>query len=218
MHRYHDAGESALLFATNVAAIVATGTTVFLAYGIRVAAHAAGLTRRSPARLHPRRGLRGDAPAHRRPLTTGTLAVARDRATRRRRHPGRPTLGQRQQQRDHLRRSPRRHHRRHRRPESPRYPPPTPCAPPSTTTASPTPTWKSTTSAAAPPPRDAGQTCTASTGMPATKSTSHCRGQRANGRALGRRSPCQAVLSAAGGRQAPPSTARSTACPAIVRR
>jgi uncharacterized hydrophobic protein (TIGR00271 family) len=41
--RYHDAGESALLFATNVAAIVATGTIVFLGYRVRQAAQAAGL-------------------------------------------------------------------------------------------------------------------------------------------------------------------------------
>lgn len=76
--RYHDAGESALLFATNVAAIVATGTTVFLLYGVRVAARAAGL----------RVGeLRGRTLAVvcailllvAVPLTTGTISVARDR-------------------------------------------------------------------------------------------------------------------------------------------
>ncbi|MBO1333011.1 TIGR00341 family protein [Streptomyces sp. VRA16 Mangrove soil] len=41
--RYHDASQSALLFATNVAAIVATGTVVFLVYGIRAAARQSGL-------------------------------------------------------------------------------------------------------------------------------------------------------------------------------
>ncbi|MCX4776147.1 DUF389 domain-containing protein [Streptomyces sp. NBC_01264] len=43
-HRYHDAGQSALLFATNVAAIVATGTVVFLAYGALTGAQEAGMT------------------------------------------------------------------------------------------------------------------------------------------------------------------------------
>ncbi|MFC9913033.1 hypothetical protein [Streptomyces sp. NPDC059862] len=38
VHRYHDVGEWAMLFATNVAAIVATGTVVFLCYGVRAAA------------------------------------------------------------------------------------------------------------------------------------------------------------------------------------
>ncbi|MEV1027013.1 DUF389 domain-containing protein, partial [Streptomyces sp. NPDC050264] len=41
--RFHDASEAALLFATNVAAIVATGTIVFLLYGIRSAAQQSGL-------------------------------------------------------------------------------------------------------------------------------------------------------------------------------
>lgn len=40
--RYHDAGESALLFGTNVAAIIATGTAVFLIYRVRGAAEEAG--------------------------------------------------------------------------------------------------------------------------------------------------------------------------------
>ncbi|MFH9728239.1 TIGR00341 family protein [Streptomyces sp. NPDC017254] len=79
VHRYHDAGESALLFATNVAAIVATGTVVFLAYGVRAGAQEAAL---------PVGAFRGRTLAAvvavlllvAVPLTTGTVAVARDRA------------------------------------------------------------------------------------------------------------------------------------------
>lgn len=77
--RYHDAGESALLFATNVAAIVATGTVVFLVYGIRAAAQECGL---GVGRFH---GLTLVAVGAvvlliAVPLTTGTITVARDRA------------------------------------------------------------------------------------------------------------------------------------------
>ncbi|MEU8138822.1 DUF389 domain-containing protein [Streptodolium elevatio] len=76
--RYHDAGEAALLFATNVAAIVATGTTVFLFYGVRLAARTAGI---------PVGDLHGRTLAAvcailllvAVPLTTGTIAVTRDR-------------------------------------------------------------------------------------------------------------------------------------------
>ncbi|MFC8899494.1 TIGR00341 family protein [Streptomyces cinereoruber] len=79
VHRYHDAGESALLFATNVAAIVATGTVVFLAYGVRDGAREAGLTvgafrGRSLAAVGAVVLLVAV------PLTTGTVSVARDRA------------------------------------------------------------------------------------------------------------------------------------------
>ncbi|WP_299538884.1 TIGR00341 family protein [uncultured Streptomyces sp.] len=78
VHRYHDAGESALLFATNVAAIVATGTVVFLRYGVRAGAEEAAL---AVGRF------RGRTLAAvvcvlllvAVPLTTGTLRVARDR-------------------------------------------------------------------------------------------------------------------------------------------
>ncbi|MFD5239393.1 DUF389 domain-containing protein [Streptomyces tendae] len=78
VHRYHDAGESALLFATNVAAIVATGTIVFLRYGVRAGAEEAA--------LHVGR-FRGRTLAAVAcvlllvavPLTTGTISVARDR-------------------------------------------------------------------------------------------------------------------------------------------
>ncbi|OIV36773.1 TIGR00341 family protein [Mangrovactinospora gilvigrisea] len=77
--RYHDAGESALLFATNVAAIVATGTLVFLAYDVRRAARAAGM------RLGRFRGWTLAAVGAvvlliATPLTFGTLSVARDRS------------------------------------------------------------------------------------------------------------------------------------------
>ncbi|MFD7861677.1 TIGR00341 family protein [Streptomyces sp. NPDC057682] len=77
--RYHDASESALLFGTNVAAIVATGTVVFLAYGIRAAAQRSG---RRVGRFH---GWTLVAVAAvvlliAVPLTAGTVAVARDRA------------------------------------------------------------------------------------------------------------------------------------------
>ena len=44
VHRYADAGQAALLFGTNVAAIVATGTAVFLVYRVRKVAHEAGMT------------------------------------------------------------------------------------------------------------------------------------------------------------------------------
>ncbi|WP_406457560.1 DUF389 domain-containing protein [Streptomyces sp. NBC_00876] len=77
--RYHDASESALLFATNVAAIVATGTVVFLVYGIRTAAQQSGLR---VGRFH---GWTLVAVATvvlliAVPLTTGTVTVARDRS------------------------------------------------------------------------------------------------------------------------------------------
>ncbi|GAA2011681.1 DUF389 domain-containing protein [Catenulispora yoronensis] len=78
VHRYHDAGQSALLFGTNVAAIIATGIAVFLAYRVRAAAAAAG---RHVGRL---RG-RGLALVGALlvlvavPLTVGTLSVTHDR-------------------------------------------------------------------------------------------------------------------------------------------
>ncbi|WTW98405.1 DUF389 domain-containing protein [Streptomycetaceae bacterium NBC_01309] len=76
--RYHDAGEAALLFGTNVAAIVATGTTVFLVYGVRVAARSTDL------RVGELRGRTLVVVCAMLlliavPLTTGTRAVARDR-------------------------------------------------------------------------------------------------------------------------------------------
>ncbi|WP_345672707.1 DUF389 domain-containing protein [Streptomyces similanensis] len=78
-HRYHDAGESTLLFATNVAAIVATGTVVFLCYGVRAAALAAGL---SVGRLRGRTlaAVTCALVLVAVPLTIGTVSVARDRA------------------------------------------------------------------------------------------------------------------------------------------
>jgi uncharacterized hydrophobic protein (TIGR00271 family) len=42
VHRYGDAAQAGLLFATNVAAIIATGTAVLLAYRVRTTASAAG--------------------------------------------------------------------------------------------------------------------------------------------------------------------------------
>ncbi|WP_282697718.1 DUF389 domain-containing protein [Streptomyces sp. CC208A] len=78
VHRYHDAGESALLFATNVAAIVATGTLVFLAYRVRDAAEQAGLT---VGAFHSRTVVAVAAVLLliAVPLTIGTIAVVRDR-------------------------------------------------------------------------------------------------------------------------------------------
>ncbi|MGW0915128.1 DUF389 domain-containing protein [Streptomyces sp. NPDC002784] len=78
VHRYHDAGQSALLFATNVAAIVATGTVVFLCYGVRAGAERAAL------RVGRFRGRTLAAVACvlvlvAAPLTAGTISVARDR-------------------------------------------------------------------------------------------------------------------------------------------
>ncbi|GHH45368.1 DUF389 domain-containing protein [Streptomyces candidus] len=77
--RYHDAGESALLFATNVAAIVATGTTVFLIYGVRGTAQESGLT---VGHFHGRTlaAVVAVVLLVAVPLTTGTVTVARDRA------------------------------------------------------------------------------------------------------------------------------------------
>ncbi|MYT68123.1 MULTISPECIES: DUF389 domain-containing protein [unclassified Streptomyces] len=77
--RYHDASESALLFATNVAAIVATGTIVFLVYGIRAAAQESGHT---VGEFHGRTlvAVAVVVLLIAVPLTTGTISVARDRA------------------------------------------------------------------------------------------------------------------------------------------
>ncbi|MFI7005589.1 DUF389 domain-containing protein [Streptomyces sp. NPDC050145] len=76
--RYHDASESALLFATNVAAIVATGTVVFLLYGVRGAAQESGI---AVGRFHGRTLVVVAAVVLliAVPLTTGTVSVARDR-------------------------------------------------------------------------------------------------------------------------------------------
>lgn len=77
--RYHDAGESALLFATNVAAIVATGTVVFLAYGIRGAAQESGFL---VGQFHGRTlvAVAVVVLLIAVPLTTGTITVAQDRS------------------------------------------------------------------------------------------------------------------------------------------
>jgi uncharacterized hydrophobic protein (TIGR00271 family) len=77
VHRYYDAGQAALLFATNVAAIVATGTAVFLLFRVRRAARDSGL---------PLGRLRGWTlgvviamlVAIAIPLAAGTASVARD--------------------------------------------------------------------------------------------------------------------------------------------
>ncbi|WP_338701876.1 DUF389 domain-containing protein [Streptomyces sp. Q6] len=76
--RYHDASESALLFATNVAAIVATGTIVFLFYGVRGAAEESGY---AVGRFHGRTLVAVAAVVLliAVPLTAGTMTVARDR-------------------------------------------------------------------------------------------------------------------------------------------
>ncbi|WP_432089457.1 DUF389 domain-containing protein [Streptomyces sp. bgisy095] len=79
VHRYHDAGESALLFATNVTAIVATGTVVFLCYGVRDAARAAGM-RVGRFRGRTLAAVGAVVLLVAVPLTTGTISVARDRA------------------------------------------------------------------------------------------------------------------------------------------
>lgn len=77
VQRYGDAAGALLLFGTNVAAIIATGAAVFLGYRIRRVAHAGGL---------PLGHLRGKSlvvigallVVVTVPLTTGTIAVARD--------------------------------------------------------------------------------------------------------------------------------------------
>lgn len=78
VRRYHDAGESALLFATNVAAIVATGTIVFLGYGVRAGAEEAAL---HVGRFHGRTlaAVICVLLLVAVPLTAGTVSVARDR-------------------------------------------------------------------------------------------------------------------------------------------
>lgn len=77
--RYHDASEAALLFGTNVAAIVATGTVVFLVYGVRATAERSGLP---VGRFHGWTLVAVTAVVLliAVPLTTGTVTVARDRA------------------------------------------------------------------------------------------------------------------------------------------
>ncbi|MEV0173916.1 DUF389 domain-containing protein [Streptomyces sp. NPDC050803] len=79
VRRYHDAGESALLFATNVAAIVATGTVVFLCYGVRAGAERAGL-RVGRFRGRALAAVVSVVVLVAVPLTAGTVSVARDRA------------------------------------------------------------------------------------------------------------------------------------------
>lgn len=116
VHRYHDAGQSALLFATNVAAIVATGTVVFLIYGVR--AEPRGRTcgwgvprqnaRRGGVRGRARRGTAHRGHRHRRP---GPLAG-------RRRQAGRGEVGRHREMADRVRRGPQRH-RRDRRTRAP---------------------------------------------------------------------------------------------------
>ncbi|MFD3996057.1 DUF389 domain-containing protein [Streptomyces sp. NPDC058548] len=77
--RHQDAGESALLFATNVAAIVATGTVVFLVFGVRGVAQDSGLAvgRFHGGSLAAMVGLMLLVAV---PLTIGTISVARDRS------------------------------------------------------------------------------------------------------------------------------------------
>lgn len=77
VHRYHDAGQSALLFATNVTAIIATGTFVFLLYRIRATARTAGMTvgeLRGPTLV----AVAALVVVVAAPLTVGSLSVARD--------------------------------------------------------------------------------------------------------------------------------------------
>lgn len=76
--RFHDAFESGLLFATNVAAIVATGTVVFLVYGIRGAALE---SEQYVGEFHGRTlvAVVGVLLLIAVPLTTGTASVWRDR-------------------------------------------------------------------------------------------------------------------------------------------
>ncbi|MBD0842348.1 DUF389 domain-containing protein [Streptomyces sp. TRM68416] len=79
VRRYHDAGQSALLFATNVAAIVATGTVVFLVYGVRAGAERANL-RVGQFRGRTLASVACVVVLVAVPLTAGTVSVARDRA------------------------------------------------------------------------------------------------------------------------------------------
>ncbi len=77
VHRYSDAAQAGLLFGTNVAAIVATGTAVLLAYRVRVVARAAGyaVARLSGATLAAVAVLTVLVAV---PLTVGSLRVAAD--------------------------------------------------------------------------------------------------------------------------------------------
>ncbi|MFJ3900266.1 DUF389 domain-containing protein [Streptomyces sp. NPDC090025] len=77
--RYHDASQSALLFVTNVAAIVATGTLVFLLYRVRDGARAAGLAV-GGFRGRTLTAVLAVVVLVAVPLTAGTVTVARDRA------------------------------------------------------------------------------------------------------------------------------------------
>lgn len=79
VHRYHDAGESALLFATNVAAIVATGTIVFLRYGVRAAAEKVPDIRVGSFHGRTLAAVVCVLLLVAVPLTAGTVSVARDR-------------------------------------------------------------------------------------------------------------------------------------------
>ncbi|MFF3260214.1 DUF389 domain-containing protein [Streptomyces sp. NPDC002932] len=79
VHRYHDAGQSALLFATNVAAIVATGTVVFLIYGVRAGAERADM-RVGEFRGRTLATVVCVVVLVAAPLTAGTVTVARDRS------------------------------------------------------------------------------------------------------------------------------------------
>ncbi|NUP51142.1 MAG: DUF389 domain-containing protein [Catenulispora sp.] len=78
VRRFHDAGQAALLFGTNVAAIIGTGIAVFLLYRVRTAGRAAG---RHVGRLHGTSlvlvaGLLVLVAV---PLTVGTIAITTDR-------------------------------------------------------------------------------------------------------------------------------------------
>jgi len=77
--RYGDAGQSLLLFGTNVAAIIATGTLVLLLYRVRGAAQGSGMT---VGAFRRRRLLVviGAVVAVAIPLAVGTAAVARDQS------------------------------------------------------------------------------------------------------------------------------------------
>lgn len=78
VRRFHDAGQSALLFGTNVAAIIATGIAVFLIFQVRAAARTAD---RRVGRLHGTglAAVAGLLVLVAVPLTVGTVSVTQDR-------------------------------------------------------------------------------------------------------------------------------------------
>ncbi|MEV0495808.1 hypothetical protein [Streptomyces atratus] len=76
----HDASQSALLFTTSVAAVIATGTVVFLAYGVRAGAGIAGRPAVGVFRGRMLAAVSAVVLLVAVPLTAGSVSIAQDRA------------------------------------------------------------------------------------------------------------------------------------------